>query len=63
MLTENEILELRQALKESKKPLIFFDDDTDGLSSYLLFYHYLSGYADEVKGIIVKSSPMLKDEI
>lgn len=63
MLTEKEILELRDALRTSKRPIIFFDDDTDGLSSFLLFYHYAKNYAEDVRGIIVKSSPMLKDEI
>ncbi|MGV8151117.1 MAG: DHHA1 domain-containing protein [Candidatus Woesearchaeota archaeon] len=63
MLTEKEIKEFRDALKSSKRPIIFFDDDTDGLSSYLLFYHYLKDFVEDVRGIIVKSSPMLKDEI
>lgn len=63
MLTTKEILELRDALKTAKKPIIFFDDDTDGLSSFLLFYHYLKKYTDDIRGIIVKSSPILKDDV
>ncbi|MEM4638238.1 MAG: DHH family phosphoesterase [Candidatus Woesearchaeota archaeon] len=63
MLTEKEITEFRNALKSAKRPIIFFDDDTDGLSSFLLFYHYVKNYVEDIKGIIVKSSPILKDEI
>lgn len=63
MLTDKEITELRDSLKTSKRPMIFFDDDTDGLSSFLLFYHYVKNTVEDVKGIIVKSSPILKDEI
>jgi len=63
MLIDKEIKELRDALKTSKRPIIFFDDDTDGLSSFLLFYHYAKNYAEDIRGIIVKSSPMLSDEV
>ena len=63
MLTEKEMKEFRDALKSSKRPIIFFDDDTDGLSSFLIFYHYLKDFAEDIRGIIVKSTPMLKDEI
>lgn len=63
MLTDKEIEEFRDAIRTSKKPLIFFDDDTDGLSSFLLVYHYARHYAEDIKGVIVKSSPMLKDDI
>jgi single-stranded DNA-specific DHH superfamily exonuclease len=63
MLTDKEIEELRDAIKTSRRPLIFFDDDTDGLSSFLLFYHYARNYAEDIKGVIVKSSPILKDDI
>jgi single-stranded DNA-specific DHH superfamily exonuclease len=63
MLTDKEINDLRDALKTSKRPIIFFDDDTDGLSSFLLFYYYAKNYAEDIRGIIVKSSPMLKDDI
>lgn len=61
MLTQAELKELRNELLSSKKPLIFFDDDTDGTSSFLLFYKFLKDYTDDAKGIIVKSSPELKD--
>jgi single-stranded DNA-specific DHH superfamily exonuclease len=61
MLTKAELKQLRDELLSSKKPLIFFDDDTDGASSFILFYKFLKDYTDEAKGIIVKSSPELKD--
>ncbi|MGV8140960.1 MAG: DHHA1 domain-containing protein [Candidatus Woesearchaeota archaeon] len=63
MLTKSELKELRDELLSSKKPLIFFDDDTDGTSSYILFYRFLKQYTDEIKGVIVKSSPELKDVV
>lgn len=55
MINEEQIKEIRHLLKESEKPLFFFDDDTDGLCSYLL----LKKYIDRGKGVIVKSSPKL----
>ena len=36
MLTEKQIQEIRTALEESLNPLFFFDDDQDGIASYLL---------------------------
>jgi single-stranded DNA-specific DHH superfamily exonuclease len=63
MLTKSELKELRDELMSSRNPLIFFDDDTDGASSYILFYKFLKGYTENIKGIIVKSSPELKDEV
>jgi nanoRNase/pAp phosphatase (c-di-AMP/oligoRNAs hydrolase) len=63
MLTKPELRELRDELLSSKKPLIFFDDDADGCSSFLLYYRFLKDYVDDLKGIIVKSSPELKDPI
>jgi hypothetical protein len=63
MLTKSELKDLRNEFLSSKKPLIFFDDDTDGASSYILFYKFLKNYTEDIKGIIVKSSPELKDEV
>ncbi len=36
MLTTKQIKEIREFLEKSKKPLFIFDDDPDGLTSYLL---------------------------
>ncbi|MBU1204545.1 MAG: DHH family phosphoesterase [Nanoarchaeota archaeon] len=56
MLTEKEYKEIREELDNCKRPLFFFDDDPDGLCSFLLLYRY----AREGKGVVVKSSPELK---
>ena len=37
-LTKNQISEIRKELVTSFNPLLFFDDDPDGLASFLLFY-------------------------
>jgi nanoRNase/pAp phosphatase (c-di-AMP/oligoRNAs hydrolase) len=63
MLTKAELNSFRDELLSSKKPLIFFDDDADGTSSFLMMYKFLKDYTEDVKGIIVKSSPELKDDI
>ncbi|MDD5331444.1 MAG: DHH family phosphoesterase [Candidatus Nanoarchaeia archaeon] len=55
MITQKEIEEIRELLKKSKSPLFLYDDDPDGLSSYLLLRKYLG----RGKGIVVKSSPAL----
>lgn len=56
MLTKNQINELRTLLKNSENPLFFFDDDPDGLCSFLL----LCKKFQKGKGIIVKTSPKLE---
>jgi hypothetical protein len=52
MISEEKINELRVALIESARPLIFFDDDPDGLCSFLQFYKL----NPEAKGIIYKAA-------
>lgn len=47
--------EIRKHLEESDNPLFLFDDDPDGLCSYLLLKKYIS----RGKGLVVKSSPEL----
>ena len=49
---------LKSELESSSRPLIFYDDDPDGLSSFLLFYRYIR----EGRGIVVKSAPRLTEE-
>jgi len=56
MLTEKHYKEIKEELDNCKRPLFFFDDDPDGLCSFLLLYRYKR----EGKGIVVKSSPELK---
>ncbi len=53
MIPEEKIKEIRKLLDNSERPLFFFDDDADGVCSYLL----LKKYVDRGRGIIVKSRP------
>ncbi len=52
MIPEKKLKEIRSFLKKAENPLFFYDDDPDGLSSYLL----LRKYIDKGKGIPVKAS-------
>lgn len=55
MITEKQIDEIKGFLDKSENPLFFFDDDADGLCSYLLFKRYVN----RGKGVVIKSSPVL----
>jgi single-stranded DNA-specific DHH superfamily exonuclease len=55
MLPQKQIREIRDALRHCKRPLFFFDDDADGLSSFLLLYRYIR----EGSGIVVKTVPKI----
>ena len=55
MITLKHIYEL---IKKSENPLIFFDDDPDGLISYLL----IKKHFDKGKGVAVKGKPMVGNE-
>lgn len=55
MIPEEQLEEIRTLLDNSENPLFFFDDDADGLCSYLL----LKRYVDKGKGVVVKSAPLL----
>jgi single-stranded DNA-specific DHH superfamily exonuclease len=52
MLTEKQLNEIREYLENSRNPIFFFDNDPDGLCSYLLLRRFCS----KGKGVIVKSS-------
>jgi single-stranded DNA-specific DHH superfamily exonuclease len=55
MIPKQDIHEIREILNKSTNPLFFYDDDPDGLVSYLLLRkHFKKG-----RGIVVKSSPTL----
>lgn len=56
-LSKNQISQLKAHLDDCKNPLFLFDDDQDGLCSFLLFYRY----KQEGKGIIVKTTPKIGD--
>ncbi len=50
MLSEDQLQEIRNHLDQATNPLFFFDDDTDGLSSFLLLYRkYKKGHGVPVK--------------
>ena len=55
MIPQKQLEEIRTYLKKSENPLFLFDDDCDGLCSYLL----LKRYTQKGKGIILKTSPNL----
>lgn len=57
-LTNEEIQQIRDELETAKKPLFFFHDDPDGLSSFLLLYRYIK----EGKGVVVKSQPIVDEK-
>jgi single-stranded DNA-specific DHH superfamily exonuclease len=52
---QEKLNKIREQLDECKRPLFLFDDDPDGLCSFLLFYKYKG----EGKGVVVKSSPQV----
>jgi len=53
MLNDKQIKIIKEELDNSRKPIFFFHDDPDGLSSFLLFYRYLK----DGKGIPIKAVP------
>ena len=55
MLTKKHYDEIREELDSCKNPIFFFDDDPDGLCSFLLLYRYLK----EGHGFVVKTHPTL----
>lgn len=56
MLTETEIKAIRTHLEKAQNPLFFFDNDDDGLCSFLLLRRFI----DRGKGIAIKSFPDLQ---
>lgn len=55
MLTKEQINEIREHLEKAQNPLFFFDNDNDGLASFLL----LQRYVKRGKGIAIRSFPEL----
>jgi single-stranded DNA-specific DHH superfamily exonuclease len=53
-LTKQEISQIREELDSCKNPVYFFDDDADGLSSFLLLYRYKR----EGHGVVVKANSL-----
>jgi len=58
MLTKKQIGEIREHLEKTQNPIFFFDNDPDGLCSFLLLQRYIG----RGKGIAIKSFPEMTDE-
>jgi len=56
MLTAKQVSEIREHLEKAQNPLFFFDNDADGLASFLLLRRYIG----RGKGVAIKSFPDLK---
>jgi len=57
MLSEKQVKEIKEHLEKAQNPLFFFDNDADGLSSFLLLRRYI----DRGKGVAIKSFPDLNE--
>jgi single-stranded DNA-specific DHH superfamily exonuclease len=55
MLTSKQLQEIREHSEKAQNPLFFFDNDVDGLCSFLL----LARFAEKGKGVAIKSFPDL----
>ena len=55
MLTEKQNSEIKEHLEKAQNPVFFFDNDPDGLCSFLLLRRYLG----RGKGVAVRSFPDL----
>lgn len=55
MLNNEKLEEIRSLLEKSQNPLFFFDNDLDGLASFMIFLRYLG----RGKGVAAKSYPDL----
>ena len=58
MLTKKQIDEIRQHLDKAQNPVFFFDNDPDGLCSFLLLQRYI----ERGKGVPIKSFPELTED-
>ncbi len=57
MLNQNQISQIKEHLNNAQNPLFFFDNDPDGLCSFLLLQRYIG----RGKGFPVKSTPLDKN--
>jgi single-stranded DNA-specific DHH superfamily exonuclease len=53
MLSEKQILEVREHLEKAQSPVFFYDNDADGFCSYVL----LSRFIGRGKGVAIRSHP------
>lgn len=57
MLNDKQIEEIREHLNKSQNPIFFFDNDCDGLMSFLLLRRYIN----RGRGVAIKSFPELDE--
>ena len=57
MLTEEQVDEIREHLEKAQNPLFFFDNDNDGLCSFLLLQRFIG----RGKGVAIRSFPDLNE--
>jgi len=57
MLTKKQLDEIKQHLENAQNPVFFFDNDVDGLTSFLILQRYIG----RGKGIAIKSFPGLNE--
>ena len=55
MLTSKQISQIKVHLEKAQNPVFFFDNDVDGLCSFLLLQRYI----ERGKGVAIKSFPAL----
>ena len=55
MLTNEQLKEIREHLENAKNPVFFYDNDPDGMCSFVLLQRFLG----RGKGVIIKSMPGL----
>jgi len=58
MLTKEQIIQIKEHLEKAQNPIFFFDNDPDGLCSFLLLQRYI----ERGKGVPVKSFPDLSSD-
>jgi len=58
MLTPTQLEQIREKLESSQNPLFFYDNDADGLCSFLILRRSL----DRGRGVTIKSFPDLKEQ-
>ncbi len=58
MLTKNQVSQIKEHLEKAQNPIFFFDNDADGLCSFLI----LRKFCEKGKGVQVKSYPSMNKE-
>ena len=58
MLTKSQVSQIREHLDRAQNPLFFFDNDPDGLCSFLI----LRKFCEKGKGVQVKSYPSMNKD-